>query len=38
MTTYPERLEGKVALPGSAMCTPMELAELCRDIRARMVQ
>jgi DNA-binding response OmpR family regulator len=38
MTTYPEPLEGKVGLPGSATCNPMELAELCRDIRARLVQ
>jgi DNA-binding response OmpR family regulator len=37
MTAYPELLEGKVALSGSATCNPMELAELCRDIRARLV-
>jgi DNA-binding response OmpR family regulator len=36
MTTYPELFEGEVA--GSALCKPLELAELCRDIRARLAQ
>jgi hypothetical protein len=38
MTTYPELFEGDVALPGSAPFKPLELAELCRDIRARLTQ
>jgi len=36
ITAYPELLEGKVALPGSARCNPFELAELCREIKVRM--
>jgi DNA-binding response OmpR family regulator len=38
MTTYPELFDGEVAVPGSALCKPLELAELCRDIRARLAQ
>jgi CheY-like chemotaxis protein len=38
MTTYPELLEGEVALPGSMPCNPLELAELCREIKARLTQ
>jgi two-component system, OmpR family, response regulator len=38
MTAHPELLEGEVALPGAVLCTPFELAELCRDIKARLVQ
>jgi len=38
MTTYPEVLDGEVALPGSVLCNPLELAELCREIKARLAQ
>jgi len=38
MTTYPELLEGEVALPGSVLCNPLEIAELCREIKARLAQ
>ncbi len=38
MTTYPELLDGEIALPGSVPCNPLELAELCREIKARMTQ
>jgi DNA-binding NtrC family response regulator len=38
MTTYPEILEGQVALPGSVPCNPLEIAELCREIKARLAQ
>jgi CheY-like chemotaxis protein len=37
MTTYPE-FDGEIALPGSVPCNPLELAELCREIKARMTQ
>jgi CheY-like chemotaxis protein len=38
MTAYPELLEGQVALPGAVLCRPLELAELCRDIKAGLAQ
>jgi CheY-like chemotaxis protein len=38
MTAYPEPLEGEVALPGAVLCKPFELAEFCREIRARLAQ
>lgn len=38
MTTYSELLEGEIALPGAALCKPIELAELCRSIRVRLAQ
>jgi CheY-like chemotaxis protein len=38
MTTYPEFIEGEVALPGAVLYKPGELAELCRKIKARLAQ
>jgi DNA-binding response OmpR family regulator len=38
MTTYPELVEGEVALPGAVLYKPGELAELCRKIKARLAQ
>jgi ActR/RegA family two-component response regulator len=38
ITTYRERLHGEIAPPGIALCNPVELAELCREIRARQTQ
>jgi len=38
MTMCPDLLEREVALPGSVLCNPLELAELCREIRARLAQ
>jgi CheY-like chemotaxis protein len=38
MTMYPELLEGGGTLPGSVLCNPLELAELCREIKARLTQ
>jgi DNA-binding NtrC family response regulator len=35
MTTYAKLPEGEVALPGGALCNPLELAELCREIATR---
>jgi ActR/RegA family two-component response regulator len=37
ITTYPERLRGEV-VPGVVLCNPLEIAELCREIRARQTQ
>jgi CheY-like chemotaxis protein len=37
-TAYPERLHGEVTPPGAVLCNPSELAELCREIRARQTQ
>lgn len=38
ITTYPERLHGEVAPPGVVLRNPLELAELCRKIRAHQTQ
>jgi len=38
MTAYPELLKKEVALPGAALCKPLEIAELCRAIKVRMAQ
>jgi CheY-like chemotaxis protein len=38
MTTRPEFPEGEAALPGSVLCEPLELAELCRAITVRLAQ
>jgi DNA-binding response OmpR family regulator len=38
ITTHPKLLEGEVALPGSVLCNPLELAELCRTIRAHLAR
>jgi CheY-like chemotaxis protein len=35
MSAYSEPLEGEVALAGAVLCKPFELAEFCREIRAR---
>jgi DNA-binding response OmpR family regulator len=38
MTTYPDVFEDEVALPGAVLCKPVELAEICREIKARLAQ
>jgi CheY-like chemotaxis protein len=36
MTAYPDLVDGEVPRPGALLCEPFELAELCREIRARL--
>jgi DNA-binding response OmpR family regulator len=38
MTAHPELLKQEVALPGAALCKPLEIAELCRAIKVRTAQ
>jgi CheY-like chemotaxis protein len=38
MTAHPELLKQEVALPGAALCKPLEIAELCRAIKVRLAQ
>jgi two-component system response regulator FlrC len=38
MTAHPELLKKEVAPPGTALCKPLEIAELCRAIRVRQTQ
>jgi DNA-binding response OmpR family regulator len=38
MTAHPELLNKEVALPGAALCKPLEIAELCRAIKVRQTQ
>jgi len=38
MSTYPEPRTGDHAMPGSLLCDPRQLAELCHEIRLRLAQ
>jgi DNA-binding response OmpR family regulator len=38
MTAHPELLKQEVALPGAALCKPLEITELCRAIKVRLAQ
>jgi hypothetical protein len=38
ITKHPELLKQEVALPGAALCQPLEIAELCRAIKVRLAQ
>jgi CheY-like chemotaxis protein len=38
MTAHPELIKQEVALPGAALCQPLEIAELCRAIKVRLAQ
>jgi DNA-binding response OmpR family regulator len=38
MTAHPELVKQEVALPGAALCKPLEIAQLCRAIKVRLAQ